>query len=154
MLVSLRKPKYALERSEGSKIQNGRGPWTMAQTWHDLLFAHWPVSPDLLEPLVPRGVEVDTCEGSAWLGLVAFRLSGIRLRGLPQVPFLAGFPEVNVRTYVAAGRNAHRIPGVYFLSLDAGNLLVSAIASPWFRLAYHHAHIRFNPAEEQNDITC
>src|SRR5437867_3851931 len=64
----------------------------MTQTWHDLLFAHWPIMPDVLKPLVPPGVEVDTCEGSAWLGLVAFRLSGIRLRRLPEVPFLAGFP--------------------------------------------------------------
>ena len=24
------------------------GPWVMAQTWHDLLFAHWRVAPDVL----------------------------------------------------------------------------------------------------------
>src|ERR671933_641670 len=90
-------------------IQNPKGPWTMTQTWHDLLFAHWPVPPDLLHPLVPRGVDVDTCEGSAWVGLVAFRLSGIRLRGLPEIPFVAGFPEVNARTYVVAGRDTHTV---------------------------------------------
>jgi uncharacterized protein len=126
----------------------------MTQTWHDLLFAHWPIMPDVLKLLVPAGVEVDTCEGSAWLGLVAFRLSGIRLRWLPEVPFLAGFPEVNVRTYVAAVHNGQRVPGVYFLSLDADNPFVSAIARPWFRLAYHKSRIHFSHTGEQIDVAC
>ena len=28
------------------------GPWVMAQTWRDLLFAHWPVPADALRPYV------------------------------------------------------------------------------------------------------
>jgi uncharacterized protein YqjF (DUF2071 family) len=137
-----------------SHFQHRSRPWTMTQTWHDLLFAHWPITPDVLRTLVPPGVEVDTCEGSAWLGLVAFRLSGIRLRLLPEVPFLAGFPEVNVRTYVAADYNGQRIPGVYFLSLDADNPFVSAIARPWFRLAYFRSRINFRGTRGQIDIAC
>jgi uncharacterized protein len=114
-----------------------RAPWLMTQTWHDLLFAHWPVSVDVLQPLVPQGVDVETFDGTAWLGVVAFRLSAIRLHGLPQVPMLSGFPEVNVRTYVTYGGK----PGVYFLSLDADNPFVTMIARPWFHLAYHNARI-------------
>jgi uncharacterized protein len=114
-----------------------RAPWLMTQTWHDLLFAHWPVPFDAVQSLVPRGVHVDTCNGTAWLGIVAFRLSAIRLHGLPEIPMLSGFPEVNVRTYVTANGK----PGVYFLSLDADNPFVSMIARPWFHLAYHNANI-------------
>jgi uncharacterized protein YqjF (DUF2071 family) len=110
----------------------------MVQHWHDLLFAHWSVPPDALRPLVPAGLPIDTFEGRAWVGIVAFRLSGIRLRGLPAFPPVAAFNEINVRTYVAPrGR-----PGVYFLSMDADNLLAMAIARPWFRLPYTHSSIR------------
>ena len=114
--------------------------WTMTQTWHDLLFAHWPLSPDALRPAVPPELELDTCDGVAWLGLVIFRLSGVRLHGFPEVPLVSHFPEINVRTYVTHdGKH-----GVYFLSLDADNPLAIALAKPWFRLAYHYSHITFH----------
>jgi uncharacterized protein YqjF (DUF2071 family) len=111
--------------------------WIMFQHWHDLLFAHWPVPPDALRPLLPEGLPIDTFDGQAWVGVVAFRLSGIRLRGLPPFPPIASFNEINVRTYVAPrGR-----PGVYFLSMDADNPLAMAVARPWFRLPYTRAAI-------------
>ena len=59
------------------------GPWIMAQTWHNLLFAHWPIALDALRPLVPANLQIDTFNGQAWIGIVAFRLSGIRLRPHP-----------------------------------------------------------------------
>jgi uncharacterized protein YqjF (DUF2071 family) len=71
------------------------------------------------------------------VGIVAFRLSGIRLRGLPPIPPVASFNEINVRTYVSPGGR----PGVYFLSMDANNPLATAIARPWFRLPYTRADI-------------
>jgi uncharacterized protein len=113
-------------------------PWIMAQTWHDLLFAHWPLDSSQMSHLIPGGVELDTFEGQAWVGVVLFRLSGVRLRGLPPMPLVSGFPEVNVRTYVRLGEQH----GVYFLSLDADNRLATILARPWFHLAYHYAHIR------------
>ena len=111
--------------------------WIMVQHWHDLLFAHWPVQPEALRPLVPSGLSIDTFDGPAWVGIVAFRLSGIRLRGLPPFPPVAAFNEINVRTYVTRGGR----PGVYFLSMDADNPLAMAIARPWFRLPYTHARM-------------
>jgi uncharacterized protein YqjF (DUF2071 family) len=111
----------------------------MTQTWHNLLFAHWPVSADVLRPLLPYGLDLDLFDGQAWLGVIPFRLSGVRLRGLPQVPFAGAFPEINVRTYVRAGGR----PGVYFLSLDTDNRVTLALARPWFKLPYYPARIRF-----------
>ncbi|HMA35305.1 MAG TPA: DUF2071 domain-containing protein, partial [Chloroflexia bacterium] len=111
----------------------------MTQTWHNLLFAHWPMPVDVLRPLVPADLTIDLFGGQAWIGLVVFRLSGVRLRGCPAVPFVAAFPEINVRTYV----HHHGRPGVHFLSLDADNRLAIALARPWFRLAYFPAAIAF-----------
>jgi uncharacterized protein YqjF (DUF2071 family) len=94
------------------------GPWIMAQTWHDLLFAHWSVRSETLRRLVPSELALDTFDGSCWVAVAPFHMSGIRLRGLPALPGLSRFPELNVRTYVTLGGK----PGVYFFSLDAGSL--------------------------------
>lgn len=119
------------------------GRWIMAQIWHDLLFAHWPVEQASLRKLIPAKLEIDTYEGQAWLGVVPFRMSGVRLRGTPSVPWLSAFPELNVRTYVVADGK----PGVWFFSLDAANRIAVAIARAWFHLPYFHARMS---CEERN----
>jgi uncharacterized protein YqjF (DUF2071 family) len=111
--------------------------WIMAQTWDDLLFAHWPLPPDQLRPLVQPPLQLDTFDGRAWLGVVAFRIRDLHVRRLPPVPGLSGFPEVNLRTYVRLGNR----PGVLFLSLHCANRLGMAIARPWFRLPYRFADV-------------
>jgi uncharacterized protein len=113
------------------------GPWVMAQSWHDLLFAHWPVDAAVLRPLLPPQLQIDTFEGQAWLAVVPFRMTGVRLRGTSAMPWLSAFPELNVRTYVTCGGK----PGVWFFSLDAGNSLAVAIARAWFHLPYFRARM-------------
>ena len=113
------------------------GQWLLAQTWEDVLLAHWPVARSQLAALVPRGLEIDTFEGSAWLGILPFRLTGFRLRGVPPVPVFSTFPELNVRTYVTAGGK----PGIYFLSLDAGRDWAVAAARRFYKLPYYRARM-------------
>jgi uncharacterized protein YqjF (DUF2071 family) len=111
------------------------GPWVMAQTWHDLLFAHWPLPHAVMRPLVPEQLTLDTFDGQCWAGVIPFHMSGIRGRGLPALPGLSRFPELNVRTYVTYGAKA----GVYFFSLDAGNLPAVWAARTFYHLPYFHA---------------
>jgi uncharacterized protein YqjF (DUF2071 family) len=118
-----------------------RGPWIMAQSWHDLLFAHWPVAPARLRPLIPPQLAIDTFEGQAWIAVVPFRMSGVRLRWTPPMPLLSAFPELNVRTYVVRDGK----PGVWFFSLDAGNPIAVAVARAWFHLPYFRARMRCQP---------
>jgi uncharacterized protein YqjF (DUF2071 family) len=113
------------------------GPWVMAQSWHDLLFMHWPVDAAVLRPLLPPQLQIDTFEGHAWFAIVPFRMTDVRLRGMPAMPGLSAFPELNVRTYVTCGGK----PGVWFFSLDAGNSLAVAIARVWFYLPYFRARM-------------
>jgi hypothetical protein len=112
-------------------------PWVMAQSWQRLLFAHWRIAPQTLRPLIPAELEIDTFDGSAWIAVVPFQMAHVRARMLPEIPGTATFPELNVRTYVR-----HRgIAGVWFLSLDAANLLAVKVARALFHLLYYHARM-------------
>jgi len=109
----------------------------MAQRWHDLLFAHCPMPAADLRALVPPSLEIHLYENQAWLGVVPFRMSGVRLRASPALPWLSAFPELNVRTYVIKDGK----PGVWFFSLDAANPIAVAIARAWFSLPYFRARM-------------
>lgn len=115
--------------------------WLMGQTWYSLLFAHWPVSPEALRPLIPKPLELDLREGQAWLGVTPFVVAGLRVRGTPPLPWLSRFPELNVRTYVDYGGR----PGIYFFSLDAARLAAVAAARRAYRLPYFHAEMSTRP---------
>src|SRR5262245_47883854 len=75
-------------------------PWVIAQRWTHLLFAHWPIHPERLEPFIPEGLTLDLHKGTAWVSMTSFLLRGLRLRGCPPLPWLSAFPELNLRTYV------------------------------------------------------
>jgi uncharacterized protein YqjF (DUF2071 family) len=110
----------------------------MAQSWHDLLFAHWAIDASVLRPHIPAKLDIDTFAGEAWLGIVPFRMTGVRLRGTPPLPWLSEFPELNVRTYVTAQDK----PGVWFFSLDAANSVAVAAARLSFHLPYFRARMK------------
>lgn len=112
-------------------------PWTTAQTWVDLAFLHWPVEEAALRRHLPGSVELETFDGSAWLGVVPFLMTGVRLRGLPPFPVVSSFPELNVRTYV---RRDER-PGVWFFSLDTSSRLFAEAAKWQYKLPYFHAEM-------------
>jgi len=118
-------------------------PWIMTQSWHDLLFAHWPVDKDLLRAKVPPGLELDLFEGQGWLGVIPFRMTNVAPRGLPALPWVSAFPELNVRTYVTREGKA----GVYFFSLDAGNALAVGTARTLFHLPYFSAAMTVEPRD-------
>lgn len=107
------------------------------QRWRDLLFLHWPVSPEAVRPAVPGTLPLDLHEGRAWVGVVAFEVRGARP---PLVPDRLGldFLETNTRTYV-------RLPGdepaVYFFSLDAASRLAVLAARLRYGLPYFHAEM-------------
>src|SRR5688572_20507182 len=60
--------------------------WIMAMNWDDLLFMHWCVDPAALRPHLPSGLELETFDGKAWLGVVPFRMAGVRPRFIPRIP--------------------------------------------------------------------
>ena len=113
------------------------GDWSVHMTWHDLLFAHWPVPAAQLQPLVPESLEVQEFEGTSWVGVVPFRMAGVMRRPFPDAPGLSAFPELNLRLYVEHNGK----PGVWFLSLDATNPIAVWAARRLFHLPYFRARI-------------
>jgi uncharacterized protein len=117
------------------------GPWLMTQTWHNLLFAHWPVQAEVLRKLVPTRFRLDLFGGTAWLGVVPFHMTNVAPRGVPSLPWISEFPELNVRTYVRVGDR----PGIYFFSLDAGSALAVQTARSLLNLPYFVAEMSVRP---------
>ena len=119
------------------------GPWRMAQRWNDLLFAHWPIPIDEMARMLPPGLEVDTFDGYAWVGVVPFWMDQVRTRAVGKqcitVPGTATFCELNLRTYVRSRKTDLR--GVYFFSLDAASALAVIGARMLFHLPYFFANM-------------
>lgn len=114
--------------------------WTWRQSWQDLLFAHWPVPAATLRSLVPAELEIQEFDGTSWVGVVPFRMTGVMRRPWPDLPWLSAFPELNVRLYVVRDGK----PGVWFLSLDATNALAVWAARRFFFLPYFRAAMSLN----------
>ncbi len=110
----------------------------MHQKWRELLFVHWPVGPEELRPLVPPQLDLDLFDGTAYVGLVPFTMTGVRPVGLPPVRGLSSFHETNVRTYV---HRAGSDPGVWFFSLDAANRVAVSLARSLYHLPYYFARM-------------
>jgi len=112
-------------------------PWVMTQTWNDVLMAHWPIPRADVRCRVPWTFDLDLFDGMAWVSVVAFHMTNVAPRGIPSIPGLSAFPELNVRTYVRLDDQ----PGVYFFSLDATSRWAVGAARRLLNLPYHTALI-------------
>ena len=104
--------------------------------WRHVLFANWPVDPDVVAAHLPDPLEVDTHDGQAWLSVVPFTNVDVRPKALPSGTGLP-LPELNLRTYVTY----EGTPAVYFFSLDADGLLGVLGARIFHHLPYYYAEI-------------
>lgn len=109
-------------------------PRSGVQRWRELLFVHYTFDADAVRALLPAGLELDTWQGKAWVGVVPFAMLGVRPSWLPVG---LSFLETNVRTYV----HHQGKPGVYFFSLEAGSWLAVQAARIGWGLPYFHARM-------------
>jgi uncharacterized protein YqjF (DUF2071 family) len=116
----------------------------MVQRWHDLLFAHWRCPISDLRPLIPQPLEIETCDGDAWISVIPFYMSGVRMRLAPPIPTTSSFQELNVRTYVTLDGQ----PGIWFFSLDCESSLAVLGARAGVSLPYYRADMRMNRAHD------
>lgn len=100
---------------------------------------HWPVAGAAVTALLPDSLEADLFEGEAWVAVVPFRMTGVRPRWTPAMPWISAFAELNVRTYVKPRGGGKA--GVYFWSLEASNPVAVAAARGLFHLPYMNAEM-------------
>lgn len=120
------------------------GPAILDMWWRDVATVHWRADARVLEPLLPRGIMLDRFAGEAWLSVVPFRMTDVRIRFTPVLPGFGNVPELNLRTYVRVGNRL----GIYFFSLDADAPSVVRAARLGTGLPYLHARIA---TSESND---
>lgn len=108
------------------------------QRWHELLFVHWRVPAEDMARIVSPELTVDTWDGSAWLGMVCFTMTGVRPWWFAAVPGISAFHETNLRTYV---HYRGERPGVWFFSLDAANSLAVRVARWRWKLHYFRSRM-------------
>lgn len=112
----------------------------MSQSWRDLTFLHWAVTPETVAHLMPPGVRPDTLDGVTYVGLIPFRMVGAGVGRGPGVPYLGSFLETNVRLY-SVDETGRR--GIVFLSLDADRAAVVVGARLTFGLPYRWARMDY-----------
>ncbi len=117
------------------------------QRWRNLLFLHWQLPPDALQAKLPPGLELDTFEDRAYVGVVAFTMRDVSPWWSPSIPGISNFHELNVRTYV---HYRGRDPGVWFFSLDAAKAIAVLLARARWHLPYHDAAMSLETRDQSS----
>jgi len=123
----------------------------MYHEWNWISFLHWRYPAAVVDRLVPAGLQVETFDGSAWVGLTPFRMEGVRVPGAPALPWISRFPEINVRTYVRDGRGHS---GIWFLSLDAARLPAVLAARASYGLPYFWSDMAVRRTDDRIEYRC
>lgn len=111
--------------------------WLMTQTWNHVLFVHFPLEPEKLQDLIPKPLQLDTFQESAWVSVVLLSITDQRVNYLPPIPLTTQFLQVNLRTYVKhKGKQ-----GVYFFNIEANHHLMTFFANTFFHLPYKFSNI-------------
>lgn len=138
-----------LNKTDHRPIALPQSKWIMSQAWSNVLFAHWPIKPDIILPYIPKRLELELWEGQAWITLSPFQVEKLRIRGLQKFPYVSPFYELNLRTYVTYNGKQ----GIYPLSLDASNRLVVEL-SRLVNLPYLNSEITMNNRKDKTYVNC
>ena len=122
----------------------------MKQEWHNLLFLHWSIPVRTIRQHIPKELDIDTYEDSAWIGIIPFQMRRLRPSFAFSIPPISNFTEINLRTYV---KDKYNRKGVWFFSLDTQNPFGNWIAQTFFHLNYRFARTEFRTTHTQSN-TC
>lgn len=98
--------------------------------WRHLAMLNFEIDPEVLQPFVPKGTELDQFNGKTFVSVVGFRFLKTRVFGIP-VPFHRDFDEVNLRFYVRCPSDEGVRRGVVFIKEIVPKRLIAWVAR-WF----------------------
>jgi uncharacterized protein YqjF (DUF2071 family) len=96
--------------------------------WRNLVFANYPVPPEILLPYLPAFTEPDPWNGSCYVSLVGFMFEQTKVKGIA-FPFHQNFEEFNLRFYVRYPDGGEWKRGVVFVKEIVPKPLISTIAN-------------------------
>ena len=107
----------------------------LSADWRWLAMLNWRVEPALLEPLLPRGTELDSWNGMHFVSVVGFRFLRTKLLGIP-IPMHRNFTEVNLRFYTRRRVGGEIRQGVTFVREMVARPAITLVA----KLAYNEPY--------------
>lgn len=116
-------------------------PWKYYQEWNRAIFLHWEVEPNLILPMLPKDIQLDTINKKTWLSIVAFDMNNIGSRIMPKPPYISDFHEINIRTYVQHESK----PGVYFLNMEGSKRSSCKVLKALSKLPYQYSKMKRTP---------
>jgi uncharacterized protein YqjF (DUF2071 family) len=108
----------------------------------------YDVDPDMLHARLPRGLELDTRDGRAFVSVVAFDFQDTRVWGVSW-PGYRNFPEINLRYYVRYGSQR----GVCFIREFVGSRVVAGLARWIYNEPYRVARMSSSVEETKKNVT-
>ena len=122
-------------------------PFLTAQ-WRNLILANYPVPAELLQPLLPPGIELDEYQGQHWASLVGFQFLETRVLGVSW-PGFRHFPEWNLRFYVRRGDQR----GVCFVREFVPQWFVATVARVIYNEPYRSAPMGMTIQDASEHLT-
>lgn len=107
----------------------------LSARWENLIMANYEVSPDVLAPYLPHGVEVDFHNDKTFVSLVGFMFKQTSLFSIP-IPFLGTFEEINLRFYVKRVEGNTIKRGVVFINETVPYKAVAWLANKLYKEHY------------------
>lgn len=130
--------KEILQQTEHRPFEYPKRSWKFYQEWKHAIFLHWEVSPEYLQPWLPKSLELDVINGKAWISLVAFDMNHIGVRSILKIPHISDFHEINIRTYVICNGK----PSVCFLSMEGSKRSSCKVLKTLSRFPYRYSKMK------------
>jgi len=103
--------------------------------WENIIMVNYEIDPEILLPFLPKGVEIDLCEGKAYMSLVGFMFKNTKIFKVP-IPYFGNFEEINLRFYVKRIEGTTIKRGVVFINETIPYRIVAWIANKLYKEHY------------------
>lgn len=113
----------------------------LSAEWRNLVMINYEVSPDILEPYLPAGVELDSFNGKMYVSFVAFHFLDTKVKGIA-FPFHTHFEEVNLRFYVKRKDGNEWKRGVVFISEIVPKQMIVWVARLLYQEKYTYSKMK------------
>lgn len=117
--------------------------------WKNLTFINYEIDPEILQPHVPKGTELDFYKDKCYVSVVGFLFKDVKMLGL-KIPFHINFEEVNLRFYVKRWENNEWKRGVVFIQEIVPKFALSLVANLLYNEHYKTLPMKHSIKKNEN----